>query len=103
MNSPAHRFGSILTLAAFSIAPRMQSNLISLSDLRVTKALLYKRETDLLGHFGEQSFAFLLPSVDSARRIMVVVSESLLRCLRQDWGYPAHTDASGCGQAHELT
>jgi hypothetical protein len=78
----AHRFGSILTLAAFSIsAENAKDNLISLSDLRViTKALLdTKRETDLLGHFGEQSFAFLLPSVDSAQTCIMVdrINQSL--------------------------
>ncbi len=78
----AHRFGSILTLAAFCIsAENAKDNLISLSDLRViTKALFdTKRETDLLGHFGEQSFAFLLPSVDSAQTCIMVdrINQSL--------------------------
>ncbi len=78
----AHRFGSILTLAAFCLsAENATDNLISMSDLRViTKALLEtKRETDLLGHFGEQSFAFLLPSVDSAQTCIMVdrINQSL--------------------------
>gem|GEM_PF-886706 len=78
----AHRFGSILTLAAFCIsAENATDNLISQKDLHViTKALLdTKRETDLLGHFGEQSFAYLLPNVDSAQTCIMVdrINQSL--------------------------
>ncbi len=77
----AHRFGSILTLAVFCISVEAPGNAIAMSELRlITKALLEtKRETDLLGHFGENSFAFLLPNVDSTQTCIMVdrINQSL--------------------------
>ncbi len=78
----AHRFGSILTLAAFCITVEgVSDSAIPLTDLRlITRALLdTKRETDLLGHFGERSFAFLLPNVDSTQTCIMVdrINQSL--------------------------
>jgi len=64
----AFRFGTIFTIMPFCITvsatgwPVLPIETMAI----ITKALnAMRRDVDILGHFGERSFAFILPSVDS--------------------------------------
>ncbi|MDP3508398.1 MAG: DUF4388 domain-containing protein [Candidatus Melainabacteria bacterium] len=70
----AQRFNLNLTLVVFSIEVECTNDLIPLEELcSLLRALEQsKREVDILGHFGERSFALLLPSVDVAQANVLV-------------------------------
>ncbi len=73
--SRAHRFHEMLTLAVFSVTfPKAADEMVAIEDVcQIIRAVeKVKREVDLFGHFGDRSFALLLPRVDSARTCVLV-------------------------------
>ena len=71
----AHRFQEILTLAVFSIKfETAPDDMVPIEDVcQIIRAVeKVKRDVDLFGHFGDRSFALLLPRVDSARTCILV-------------------------------
>lgn len=71
----AHRFQEFLTLAVFSLSFQdAQDDLVPIENvcliLRAVEKV--KRDVDLFGHFGDRSFALLLPRVDRERTCILV-------------------------------
>ncbi len=73
--SRAYRFQEVLTLAVFSITfQNSQEEMAPIDEVcQIIRAVeKVKREVDLFGHFGDRSYALLLPRVDSARTTILV-------------------------------